>query len=502
MIPETTQQIIQLYQSGMAKRAIARKLAINVKTVRRILRHDLPSDKPQVKAGKLTAYQEIIKSKVKQGLTGNRILRELREVGYDGGRTILLDYIRKLRGNSQVARRWFCRFETPPAQEAQVDWSPYRVLIASKEVRVHCFSMILANSRYLFIQFHRNEKLPTLLSAHVAAFDFFGGVTRRIVYDNMTTVTLGRKRRKVIWHPEFNRFAKYYAFEPYACRPRDPNRKGKVENPFFYVENDFLQGTNFDSWDHLDHSASLWLSKIANRRRHGTTQLIPEEAWMAERELLTGLPQTPFPFWSQEARRVGEDGLIRVDGTRYSVPLYSMGSRRSVTLRIYPRRVEILNRQGQVIATHKKPDFPGKVIINHEHYQAIRRRPQVKPGEYEARFLARFEHAEEFLDGLKERMKGLSSMHLAELLKLAQIYGDEPISQAMLHAGNYGNFNAYAINRILRQRFPLILPQQHEEPLCLNQSYLEDVQTGSFEDYRQYSSTPANEDEDGKEAQS
>lgn len=504
MDADAIRQIVHLHQSGMAKRAIARKLALNVKTVRRILAQQghgpqEASSPPEHPEGKLSPYLDIIAQKVEQDLTGIRILRELRELGYTGGRTILLDHIRKLRGSSKAANRFFCRFETAPAEEAQVDWSPYRVSIGGRTVSVHCFSMILCYSRYLFIQFHRDEKLPTLLAAHVDAFRFFGGVTRRIVYDNMTTVTLGRKRREVIWHPEFLPFAQHYLFEPFACRPKDPNRKGKVEAPFAYLFEDFLKGRAFDSWHHLDQAARQWLRNIANRRRHGTTQLIPEEAWMAERELLTALPEVPFPVYRQEARTLSEDGLIAVDGTRYSVPLCHVGNRRSVTVRIHPRSIDILNRQGQIVATHRKPDFPGGIILDKEHYQAIRRRPPAKQGEVECRFLARFPLAQVFLDGIKHRMKSLYGLHLVEIFTLARIYGDEPVAQAITHAARYRNFNAYAVARILKDRFPLVWPHEAEDllrPATTRQPELNDVETGSFEEYRPYSQEEDEETQD------
>jgi len=502
MDSETTQEILHLYKNGMAKRAIARKLGCNVKTVRRILdkqglgpapqnhSDNGPRERPE---SKLTPYLDLIARKVRQGLTGARILREIGEKGYTGGRTILLDHLRKLRGPSRASRRTYRRFETTPAQEAQVDWSPYQVEIAGRTRTVHCFSMLLCYSRQLFIQFHREERLPTLLAAHVDAFHFFQGVARRIVYDNMTTVTLGRRGKEIIWNREFLEFAKHYMFEPRLCRPRDPNRKGKVENPFQYIEKDFLQARTFQSWEDLDRAAHAWLTQVANRRVHATTRLLPEEAWMSERDFLTGLPETPFPTYRPELRPVSDDGLVSVDGTRYSVPVHLVGNTRTVSIRVHPRVIEILNREGLLIATHRKPDLPGGLVLDDQHYDAIRRRPPRQPAETDRQFLRRFPNAEPFLKGLKPRMKGFYRLHLCQVLQLALHYGQDAVAQALERATHYGNFNAHAVRRILQDRFPLITPELTDDyPLPNNapQCQFEDDETEAFEQYQPYSREP------------
>lgn len=424
-------------------------------------------------------------------------------MGYTGGRTILLDYLRKIRGASRAPRKIFRRFETAPAEEMQADWSPFRTIIAGREMLLHCFLMILCYSRYLFIQFYRNERLPSLLAAHVAAFEFFNGVARRSVYDNMATITFGRRGREILWNPEFLKFTQHYMYEPVLCRPRDPNRKGKGENPFLYVENDFLKGRSFTSLDHLEEARLKWLKEVANRRIHGTTRMVPEEAWKIEREFLTALPETPFPTYREEIRSVYEDGLIAVNGTRYSVPALQLGT--TATVRVYPRSIEILNKEGRIVATHRKPDFPGGVIINKEHYCAIRRKPRQTPGETERRFLARFPDAEDFLKGLKVRMKSLYRLHLVEILRLAQLYGDGATAEAISRATRYGNFNAYSVRRILHGRFPLISPDVPPDdilPTLAAQPGIADVQMGSFQDYQQYSQGDQEDPrQDGKEAQ-
>lgn len=400
-----------------------------------------------------------------------------------------MDHLRELRGPKKAKSRIFRRFETEPAEEAQVDWSPYRVMIGGREKIVHCFAMILCFSRYLFIQFHRDERLPTLLHAHVAGFQQFKGVTRMIVYDNMTTITFGRRGSEILWNQKFLDFAKHYMFVPRLCRIADPNRKGKIESVFKLVEQDFLRGREFASWDDLDRGASAWLAEIANRRRHGTTQKIPAEAWLMERDFLTALPETTYPTYREEIRPVYADGLISFDGNRYSVPA-AIGFRSTVTVRSHPGYIDILNREGEVVATHKKPDMSGQLVINEAHYTGICRDKHENTGERERRFLIHFPGCEAFLKGLKKRMKSLYRLHLGKILDFSQLYGVRATAEALARVTKYGNFNAYAVGRILQDRFPLIaldMSQSHDIPPSTEQQIIEDVDSGDFEEYRQYS---------------
>lgn len=504
------EEIMRLYGEKMAKKAIARKLGISVKTVRRVIKrvaepHKATATKPyparanKKNESKLAPYIEVVDKKVAQGLTGSRILREIGELGYTGGRTILMDHIREVRGLTCQPRKTFRRFETEMAFEAQCDWSPFRIVIAGKEQVAHCFAMVLAHSRYLFIQFHRDEKLPTLLATHVDAFRFMTGIPRSIVYDNMATVVLGRSGRQIIWNPRLLEFARHYLYEPVACRPYHPDRKGKCERVFSFLSRDFLEGRQFESWQDLNDSAAKWLRNVANRRLHSTINQVPEEAWMVERDFLTALPEDPFPVYRQEIRSVYADGTFSLDGTRYSVPCHRIGKAKTVTVRVYSHHLDILDFQGRTIATHRKPDVPGGLVLDKEHYAAIGRKSKQGGELTEIRFLNRFPDAEIFLDGLKRRMKSLYRIHLLDILRMAYVYGDEAVAQAIARACRYGNFNAYALRRILQERFPQVWPGETDTSGLDSRRVIGDVEIGDFSEYKKYSRDDNQEEEQDNE---
>jgi transposase len=457
MHPDDVAEAKRLRDQGVSLRAIARKLGCNIKTIRKLLGRPAQPPAPS----KIEPFLPKIKHLVEMDLTVPRILREIRALGYAGGRTLLADRVRSLRGPHKTSRILFRRFETPSGAEGQADWSPYRIRLAGREVLVHCFALILAWSRALFIAFYRDEKLPTLLHAHTEAFAYFDGLPRTIVYDNMATVTLGRAGGSVLWHPAFLEFARHYGYTPRVCRPRHPNRKGKIERPFSFIDSDLLRGCAFDSWDDLNRKARQWLDTVANRRLHATTRRVPAEALRDEHDALIRLPDSPYPTGRREVRKVSTDGFVSLDGSFYPVPAAFVGQ--FVSVRVFPHRVEILDGSGAPVVAHRVPDVPTRILPPAD-FSPVRNNP-VTRGDQETRFLSRFPAAAPFLEGLILRMKGLASVHLKRLECLVELYGEAVVAAAVDRAGLYRNFSAYAVERILQRDHPDVIPVPPLTPL-------------------------------------
>jgi len=492
MDEEQRQEIRDLFEGGMTIRAIARKLARDPKTIRRVLGRLKQKSQPP----KLEPFKALVKKLCQEDLAAPRILREIRQQGYTGGLTLLKAYLKEIRGPRQRQRKAFRRFETRVAEEAQVDWSPYRVKIAGVEVVAHCFSMILCYSRRLWIGFFRNERLPTLLFAHVEALRYHQGSTHRLVYDNQTTVTLGRIGREPLWNPAFLEFAKFYGFKPHACKVGHKERKGKVERPFGWIESDFLRGKVFTSWEDLNEQAHVWLETIANVRKHTTLGRYVHELYAEEKLFLIALPATDFPTERREVRKVAKDGYVALDGSFYPAPSRLVGQ--FVTVRIYPSRVEILDGRGQVAAVHVIPTAPRRIPSPPE--APLGSAAPLSTTALETGFLARFPGAESFLVGLKRRMNALTPIHLRRLERLVEIYGETLVARAIDRAMAYRNFNSLSVSRILERAHPNVVPEPPAEPLLAGPEVLgllDDVDSGSPQDYTLDSMPPSEDSPDG-----
>ncbi len=495
--PEQRRQILHLHQQGYGTREIARRVLLNRKTVRRILREEGHDPAPPTSpATKLDPFREAIHERVEKRLTTTRILREIRTLGFTGGRTILADYVRSLEGPLAPRKPIKRRFETRPAEEMQVDWSVYTVPIADSSQRVHCLGCVLAHSRKLHVRFYRDERESTLLEGLARAFEAFQGVTQRVVFDNMATVVLGRigRDRKPVWHPRFLDFARHHGFQPFLCRVRDPDRKGKTERIFDFLEKDFVRGSVFSSFEDLNHRVEIWAAEVANCRIHGTTGLVPEEAWLAERDFLIRLPDARFPVFQESVREIDDDATVSIGAKRYTVPA-SLG-RGPVAVRLYAEHFEMVDRRGAVAFSHRyaDPSDPARLQLDPAHYATLPRPGPATPGHrLDEQFLERFPTLADLVAGIERRMKSLAPIHFRALWRLADTYGEEAFLRAASRAQHYHRHDSQAVRRLLEREHPLrdstppVLPVGNAARV---QALLGEVDSGSLDGYAHLDTAP------------
>jgi transposase len=499
------QEILRLAEI-YGTRQIASRVGLSRKIVRRILLEAGRTAAPASPGGRLLPFLEPIRALVEKKLRVSRILREIREIGYTGGRTILAEHVRQLRASltlpiRQQAKR---RFETPPGVEAQADWSPVSVTIAGNKVTAHVLGLLLASSRKVFYGIYRNERQSTLLEGLATGFEYFDGCPLRVVFDNMATVVLGRIGRdgKPLWSQRFLDFSRHYSFEPTLCMVGDPDRKGKKERSFQLIQDDFLRGTEFESWDDMQGRLQEWLDKtpgVANLRRHGTTGLVPNEAFQAEHELLIRLPSHRFPVFDEVIRTVEQDCTLSINGIRYSVP--AVLACRSVPVRLFTSHFEVFDARGRLQAAIPYLDRttrPGRLVIDPSHYASLGRRPRREDARrLDQAFLKRFPTLGPLVDGLKQAMKAIAGIHLRALLRLAEAYGQEPFLAAATRAQEYRRFDAHVVRRILERECPLA---PEDTPILdgLGPTLFGEVEEASLDDFAHLDrKKPTPEDENG-----
>jgi transposase len=488
---ETRDEMVALHNMGYGTRRIARRVGWSRKIVRRILLDQgCLEPKAQQTSSKLDPFRQTIEDKVRKGLTITRIRREIKQLGYQGGRTILADYVRQLRTRiaPQTAKRVKRRFETRPGLEMQIDWSPYRLRIGGAVVLAHALGCLLCASRKLFLHFFRDERQSSLLEGLAMAFEYFGGCTLRLVLDNMATAVLGRyaANGKPVWHPRFLDFVRHYGFEPFACAVRDADRKGKKEKSFRLVWDDFLNGSEFESWQDLNRRARIWLDhtpEAANLRVHATTRRVPNEAWLSEQDFLIRLPEKRFPVYEDTIRLVDDDSTIWVHGTCYTVPS-SLG-KGPVPVHLFAEHFEVFDRHGRLAFSRRYvPDADkGKLVIDKTHYATGPRRPRGSDERLDQAFLKRYPSLAQLVSGLQLKMKSLAPVHIRALLRLADLYGEQAFIAAANRAQHYRRFDARAVERILeRDHGPV-----DDAPLTplggFGPALVGDVDQGSLDDY-------------------
>jgi hypothetical protein len=236
-----------------------------------------------------------------------------------------------------VVKRAVIRFETMPAQQAQVDWKEAGVWeIDGIPRKVYAFVMLLGYSRRAYVRFTLDMKSPTLLACHVEAFKHFSGVVREILYDNMKTAWLNRGGG---WeaHPALLAFAAQCGFEPKRCKVRRPQTKGKVERFIGYLGNHFLpiaRNMNLTSIEDLNSAVNTWLEEVNEEPIRAFCET-RNERFERERPLFTQfVPEAAPDVRASEEVVVSLEGTVHFETNRYSVPARYLG--KVLTLRFHP----------------------------------------------------------------------------------------------------------------------------------------------------------------------
>lgn len=358
--------------SGQTPYSIGKVLGISKNTAKKYATCDTRQQhqlKGRTKPSKLDPYKPQIDAMVSNGIFNCVVIHEqLQEMGYEGGITIVKDYVQPLRPakNSPAVRR----YETTPGKQAQMDWGITHYIDEHGIIhKTPVFTIILGSSRSKYVEFTKRCDFYSLLKCMVHAFEYFGGVPQVILTDRMKTVINGSEAGKPLWNRRFEDFAADLGFIPKVCRPRRPQTKGKVERLVDYVKDNFLPGRQFCDIDDLNLQALAWCRKV-DSKQHGTTGEIPLMA--LKNEPLQPLPdKTIRDRYRWEMRKVTRDGFVSFDGAKYGVPWQYSG--REVRVRVSGDEFEAYD--GEVrIAHHKVVFTSGRIVWLKGQYEGLAER--------------------------------------------------------------------------------------------------------------------------------
>jgi transposase len=344
-----------LREHGSSKKAIARDLGLDIKTVRKWLRQEWQAQRRRTRSGGLLErWGEFVRARALEvSFNGAVLFRELVSLGYQGSYPTLVRYLRPLREEQRQEERSTVRFETEPGVQAQVDWGSCWVWLGEERVRIHLFVMVLGYSRRIFAWGYCNEGLDALLDGHERAFAHFGGRTATILYDNPRTIVLEKDEASkwVKWNATFKDRMDFYGVEIRLCRYYRARTKGKVESGVKYVKRNALAGRRWHDLDELNASLGEWSVTVADQRVHGTTHERPAERFTrAEAAALIAVDgRPPAPRERITTRVVPRDGLVAVEANRYPVPLSWAG----LQVRVHLLAEEVLlGRDGEDLVRH------------------------------------------------------------------------------------------------------------------------------------------------------
>jgi transposase len=377
--------IKSLHKRGVYQKDIAAELGVHPKTVRRALqRGSAPSRKRKKRGSKLDPYKPKIDALLQENVwNAVVILREIEAQGYDGGVSILRDYIRPKR--ALRASRATVRFETPPGQQLQSDWGEIVTQLGGEKIKVYFIVNQLGYSRRFHFWCTDSLDAEHTYEGLIRSFEYFEGVPQEVLVDNQkTTVLKPSNHGKPQFNERFLDLASQYGFRPRACRPYRARTKGKDERMVGYIKQHFfVRYRSFESWAHLNQQAEQWLVEEADQRLQGTVKEVVAERFTVERPTLQALPKTRYDTSYYETRQVGWDSYVDVCGNRYSVPDTLVGEMVIVriglegTLRVYNPKDAELDKQ-PVAVHHLRSNQEGWVTVPEHHANLWREATQVE----------------------------------------------------------------------------------------------------------------------------
>jgi len=442
------QYIRYLYErEGLSQRAIAKKLKISRNTVKKYCKGEHMPWQPQKRhySSPVTDPVRPIVEKwltedesapEKQRHTARRIYHRLvEEYGFKGGESTIRQLVRAIKNSKKEA---YIPLEFDYGEAMQVDWGQAVFKINGKEVKAHLFCARLCASCAPFVIAYPMERKEAFLDGHIKAFEFFGGVPKRLIYDNLkTAVKEGWGKYVSDEQMDFKALKAHYAFESTYCNRGQGHEKGLVEGLVGFIRRNVLVPIpEVETWEELNQKL---IEKCINYRDHHHIQYRKEtvkEAFLEEQKALAPLPVTPYDPAVKSQVKVNSDGLIHFDTNRYSVPLDFAGY--EVTVNATPFEI-IVYSKNKKIANHERAYGRNETRYKIEHYlDELEKRPRAIKN---AKPLRHGGIPDDILN-YKDKITGSDSdIQFVKLLKLLIQYGYEEVSKAIKKAAEEGQYN-------------------------------------------------------------
>lgn len=430
---------------------IARHCAVHHTTVRRVLRERGLPDKVEHRPRMVDPFLPFIHETLQRypKLPASRLHAMIVERGYQGSASHFRRIVASLRPKAPAEA--FQKLRTLPGEEAQVDWAHFGTHPVGRTTRaLSIFVMVLSFSRQPFITFFYDQRMTSFLHGHLDAFDFFGGVPRRVLYDNLKSAVTERVGDAIRYNPTLLALSRHYGFEPRAVAVRRGNEKGRVERTIRYVRTSFWPARSFTDLADLNAQAQHWCQHTAAARRwpDDTTRTVAE-VLVEEQPRLLALPDDRFPAHDTLSVRAGKVPYIRFETNDYSIPHDRV--RRRLTALVTPTTVRIVDGD-TVIASHQRCFSKGEQIEDPAHLAAL---VAMKKKARMGRGIDRLHHAvpstAQLLPRMAERGHNLGSA-VAALLRLTDRWGAEAVERAVSAALASDAVHVGAVGQLLEQQ--------------------------------------------------
>jgi len=394
----------------------------------------------------------ILRMLEKHPYTARQIFQRIREDGFDGGKTIVADYVKKVR---PPKIKPYLKLVFAPGECAQVDWGSYgTVRVGSTSRRLSFFVMVLCHSRMTYVEFTVSQTMEHFLGCHQRAFHYFGSVPRKIMVDNLKSAVLKRiVGQSPVFNPRYFDFAEHYGFNIAPCNVGKGNEKGIVENGVGYIKKNLLNGLDISDYKIMAPLTNHWLDTVANVRIHGETGKRPLDMFREEKPSLLPLPVEPYDIGVIKQMRVSRQFRITIDTNRYSVPAQLSGVR--LTVKKYPDRI-LVYHENKLVARHVRSYDRRKDFEDPDHPKVLlAQRKKARDQKIFMRFLSLSDKAQAYYQQLEQRRMN-PVHHIRQIVALSEIYPPDQVTRAIDDAFYFKAFSCEYIANLLEQRSRIV----------------------------------------------
>jgi transposase len=448
--PETEAEILRLYHAEKWRiGTIATQMGVHHSTVRRVLAQaGIPAGTTAVRPSIAEPFIPFLLATLEQypRLRASRLYEMVRQRGYPGRP----DHFRAIvaRYRPRPTAEAYLRLRTLPGEQGQVDWGHFGKVTIGDAVRpLMGFVMVLSWSRHVFLRFYLGAHMANFLRGHVDAFAFYAAVPRVLLYDNLKSAVLERRRDAIRFHPTLLELAAHYRFLPRPVAVARGNEKGRVERAIRFIRDSFFAARAWHEVEDLNAQALAWCQGIAADRRcpeHPARTV--RHAFTEEHPRLLPLPPTPFPTDERVEVHVGRTPYVRFDLNDYSVPPAYVRTTLVVVASL--DSVRILDGTN-VIATHARRFDRGAQIEDPTHIEEL---ASAKRAAREHRGIDRLYHAvptsQPLFAEVARRGGNLGGLTRG-LLPLLDRFGAHALAQAIAEALAHDTPHLAALRHIL-----------------------------------------------------
>ncbi|MCJ7622739.1 MAG: IS21 family transposase [Anaerolineaceae bacterium] len=386
-----TKEIMRLkYEAGLSNRAIAGACKVSNSTVGEYLRRAktagiswppgeigeeelyaklFPEKKTNNIKPPMPDWEEVHKEKRQKGVTLQLLWQEYKEKYPDGYQ--YSQYCHHFQQWKEMLAEPSMHFEHKGGEQMQVDYAGVKIPFTDPKTgeikKASVFVAILPASNYTYAEAHLSANQCNWNNAHVRALEYFGGVVKIVVPDNLKTGVTKPNYYEPDINPAYQELAEHYHFAVLPTRIKKPKDKGKVENGVQNVERWViapLRKNTFFSLHEINLAVKEQLEKLNNKVMKAVQQSRYQEFVEIDKPNLRPLPERRYEYAHIKTAKVNIDYHIEYDKHFYSVPHTLL--QQKVDVRATERMIEIFYK-GEPVATHPRNFQPGRYATLRQH---------------------------------------------------------------------------------------------------------------------------------------